>query len=141
MMTTTSASVWRRLLLGVLAIACYGILSAACALLIAETAWPTIGDDQHSSAQATIAPALNVFALAMLGFAVAGPLFTPSLQVAFNLAAAIIAAGAGPLLARFAYARTDIDLFTPGTAALLTAGILVGLMLIWATKRLAPLPH
>ncbi|WP_205325344.1 hypothetical protein [Glycomyces sp. YM15] len=141
MITTALASVWRRILLGAIAIVGYGIVAATGAFLIPERAWPAIGDDQYSSAQATIVPALNVFALAMLCFAIAAPLVPRAIQVAFNLAAAVVAAVAGPLLARFADARTGIDLLTPGTAALLATGILVGLTLIWATDRLKPRPH
>ncbi|GAB3165790.1 hypothetical protein GCM10027059_23830 [Myceligenerans halotolerans] len=141
MMTTTSPRVgeglWRRVLLGAGAIALYSIAAAALATLAPGAAWPAVGDSQYSSQQATIVPAMNVFALATLLLAVVTPMTTRAVQAVGGLVAAILAAVTGPLLA-VVETRADISLLTPAAIALALTGTAISLARTWATERWAP---
>jgi hypothetical protein len=129
-------ALWRRVLVGVSAIAAYAVAAYASAVLIPEAGWPAIGDGRYSAQAATIVPAMNVIAVAALGLAIAAPVAPRGLQAACGLLAGVVAAAAGPLLA-FVETGADVANLTPGVAALAVAGAAIGLTCGWAAERVA----
>jgi hypothetical protein len=123
----------RRLLTGLAALALYTIAAVALAAFVPETAWPPIGAGPYSVQQATIVPALNVFAAASLVLCFAAPVIPGVLQAIIGVAGAVLASAAGPLLA-LGESGSPEGLAAPATAAL----ALVGTALTLALWRLHP---
>jgi hypothetical protein len=131
MFTTNSASVgtrirtglWCRLLVALAAAVLY--VSAATALVVAlpESAWPAIGGDGYGSGQATIVPALNLFAVGLVVIAVFGPAVPVAMRIAASIALGTAAAVAGPLLSALEGTATAAELPAPGVIALGASGI------------------
>jgi hypothetical protein len=131
MFTTNSASVgtrirtglWRRLLIALAVAVLY--VGAATVLVVAlpESAWPAIGGDGYASSQATIVPALNLFAVGVIFIAVFAPVVPVAMRIAASIAVGIAAAVAGPLLAALEGTAPAAGLFTLGVIVLGASGI------------------
>ncbi|MGW0436283.1 hypothetical protein ACWDV4_27500 [Micromonospora sp. NPDC003197] len=128
--------IWLRLLLSVVAIALYAVIAFVLAGAIPESGWPSIGDAEFSSGQATVVPALNVYGLGILLIAVCEPFARVTIRLAVTLLVAIIAAEAGPLLAILTESGEASGLVAPGVIALATVGAVVGAARVWTTHRL-----
>lgn len=101
--------------------------------MIPEGSWPTIGDAEYSSAQATVVAALNVFVLGAVVLAVLQPVIPATVRGFLDIVVGIAAAWAGPVLARLGNHVHAGGLITPGTVAIGVVGILIGLARTWAT--------
>lgn len=136
MTTRRRQLLWRRLLVGVSTIVVYAIVAPPWPPSFPSPGWPAIGDDQYSAQQAAIVPAMNLFTIATLGLAVVAPVTSRMVRAALGLAAAVLAAVAGPLLALIE-AGTDLAFLTPGIITLALAGAAIGLTGMWVAERLA----
>jgi hypothetical protein len=130
---------WLRLVLAVAAVAVYVIVALVLAATIPESGWPGIGDAEFSSRQATIVPALNVYALAVILLALFEPVTTAVARIVVTVVVAVIAAATGPLLAVLGEGVEASGPLAPGVIALAVAGIVVGSARVWAARRLTSL--
>lgn len=119
---------WQRILISLTAIVLYAGIAFALVMLIPEASWPAIGDTDHSSAQATVVAALNVFALGAIVLAVLQPVIPATVRVYLDGVVGVAAAWAGPVLARVSNHADAGGLITPGALALGVVAIVVGLV-------------
>lgn len=133
MATTIRTHLWRRVFLAIAAAVLYAAFALALAAALPARAWPPIGGDGYSAAQATVVPAANLFGVAAIAIAVFEPLVAVALRHAVAAAAALAAAAAGPVLALVE--GTDADLMRPGTAALAALGLLLGALGVEVRRR------
>lgn len=98
--------------------------------------WPSVGDAEFSSGQATVVPALNVYGLGVILMAVFEPFASVTTRIAATLLVAGIAAEAGPLLAILTEGGKAPGLVAPGVIALATVGAVIGAARVWVAHRL-----
>ncbi|MEV6928327.1 hypothetical protein AB0M46_28100 [Dactylosporangium sp. NPDC051485] len=132
---------WLRVLIGLSAVALYASIAFVLVGVTPDAAWPAIGDAGYSSGQATVVPAMNVFALGVILLAVFEPAAPFTVRMVLGFPLAILAAVAGPLLAVLGGADAAAGLLARGVMALAVAGIIVGVARTWVTRRLAPPPR
>lgn len=113
------------MLVTVAAIVLYAVVAFGLAALLPGDAWPAIGDAEYSSGQATVVPALNVFAVGAIVLALLQPVLPKVPRIVLDVLLGIAAAAAGPALA--AVSGTDAGIVTPGTLVLAAGGIAVAL--------------
>lgn len=131
---------WRRLLLAVAAIVLYAAAAFIIAALIPDGSWPAIGDNEFSSGQATVVPALNVFVAGAIILAILQPVLPTAARVVLDILLGVAAAAAGPGLSVASGDSTAEGLLTPGILALAGVGIVIALARTAIAKSVAGFP-
>ncbi len=131
---------WRRLLIAVVAIVVYAAAAFILTALIPDGSWPAIGDDEFSSGQATVVPALNVFVAGAIILAILQPVLPTAARVVLDILLGVAAAAAGPGLSVASGDSTAEGLLTPGILALAGVGIVIALARTAIAKSVAGFP-
>lgn len=128
---------WRRLLVAGAAAVLYAALAFTLAALLSDGSWPAIRDDEFSSGQATVVPALNVFVAGAIILAILQPVLPAAARVVLDVLLGIAAAAVGPGLSIVSDDSLAVGLLSPGILALAGVGIVIALACTAVAKRVA----
>lgn len=128
---------WRRVLVAIAAVVLYVAIAFTLAALLSDGSWPAIGDNEFSSGQATVVPALNVFVAGAIILVILQPVLPAPARVVLDVLLGIAAAAAGPGLSIVSDKSPAAGLLSSGTLALAGVGIVIALACTAVAKRVA----
>lgn len=128
---------WRRLLVAIAAVVLYAAIAFTLAALLSDGSGSAIGDNEFSSGQATVVPALNVFVAGTIILVILQPVLPAAARVVLDVLLGIAAAAAGPGLSIVSDDSPAAGLLSPGTLVLAGMGIVIALACTAIAKHVA----